>query len=230
MIKNLTIRDQKLRNLKLQYDKKTPFSERLVEKASDIWVKSYDYDEHNPFQKVSYGIKSTIDGVKFFAYGLGAIAISEVENKKRKKKLLKILGCQDDELAIDINEFRILKAKTKYYGDTYRYDASTRKDSLGNIEAFFGDVHLEALDDMHCLHNLKSVWGSIYFSRATDLSGLSIEIVNGDIHGEHLQNANGLENLMYVGGTIYYQNEAYTLDQFQQQILGRANNQKCKRR
>lgn len=230
MIKNLTIMDRKLRSWVLKQGSKVPLSVRLTDKASDIWVKSYDYDETKLIQKVAYGIETAIDGAKFLTYGLGAIAFSEIENKKRKKQLIEILGCQENELAIDINEFMSLRARTRYYGDEYRYDATTKKENLANIEAFFGDVHLEALDDMHCLPSLRSVWGSIYFSRCTDLSGLNLEIVNGDIHGEHLQSVNGLENLMYVGGTIYYQDGTYTLEQFQQQVAGNVGKEDCKKR
>ena len=46
------------------------------------------------------------------------------------------------------------------------------KDWMKNIRLIFGDAHLEALDEMSCLNQLKSVWGNLYVSRCTDYTGL----------------------------------------------------------
>ena len=60
----------------------------------------------------------------------------------------------------------------------------------------FGDAHLEALDDMTCLGQIKSVWGNLYISQCA--------------------NHTGLEELAFVKGSISYQGKLFlSLQEFQ---------------
>ena len=86
-----------------------------------------------------------------------------LENYCRKKHLSRLLNLQKDDVAVDLNDLLKHKEKIRCYGDDFIYNAATDKGYLKNIEVIFGDAHLEALDDIACLGNLRKVMGEIYY-------------------------------------------------------------------
>jgi hypothetical protein len=209
MVATLNATNRNLHNYKLQKSKKPAMSEKFINKASAIWNGTEYYEEETFGEKIAHGLHNAIEATKFLVYGISAITAESLEAKNRKNKLTEILKCEKQEISIDINELIRNKEQTIYYGDTFTYSAATDKKWLKNIKMIWGDAELQALDNMECFANLESVWGDVYFSRCTDLTGLGLRIVYGDIHGEKLVNSNGLENLLHVGGTIYYQDKEF---------------------
>lgn len=204
---SLNAKYQKLYRYSTRYKSKTKLSDRIIEKAADAFSHGGSYGD--------YSIRALIDAVRVTVYGIAAIAADSVESRKKRSTLRQMLGCTESELALDINELVDCKERTKYYDGSFTYSAVTKKEWLKNLTMILGDAHLEALDEMSCLASLESVWGDIYFSRCTDLSGLILKHVGGDFHGEKLACARGLEQLEFVGGLIYYQNYLFhTLDEF----------------
>lgn len=49
------------------------------------------------------------------------------------------------------------------YGDDLTYNAVIQETFLENIEIIFGNVYLDALDNLECVKNLKYVTGDIYY-------------------------------------------------------------------
>lgn len=197
---------------KKQYDSTFRLSDVFIEKSSDFFSKASN--SASRAWEILYS-------VGFFFCTLGGIAADEIDTRARARGLTKALHCSRDGIAIDINELIAKKSSAEYFGSCFRYSAQTDKRWLANIKGIFGNAHLEALDEMGCFSNLESVWGSIWFSRCTDLTGLKLKTVYGDIHGEGLTTANGLEHLQYVGGTIYYQDRKYvSVRDFAKEELG----------
>lgn len=207
MVDTLNAKYQKLYRYSTQYKSKTKLSDRIIDKAADAFSHGGSYGD--------YSIRAAIEAIRVTVYGIAAIAVDSVESRKKRNTLCQMLGCTESELALDINELVDHKDRAKYYGGDFTYSAATHKGWLKNLTMIFGDAHLEALDEMSCLASLESVWGNIYFSRCTDLSGLLLKHVGGDFHGEKLACAKGLEQLEFIGGLIYYQNHRFrTLDEF----------------
>ena len=49
------------------------------------------------------------------------------------------------------------------YGDDLTYNAVIQETFLENIEIIFGNVYLDALDNLECVKNLKYVTGDIQY-------------------------------------------------------------------
>lgn len=208
MVDGLDVRNRELYFYSTQYKNTNRLSGHLSEKAADAFSHSGSYSE--------YSFRALVNAARMIAYSFAAIAADSVEVRKKRNALHRILGCAESEFSVDINEFFILQDRTKYFGSDFTYGAATRKEWLKNLMLIFGDAHLEALDEMSCLASLESVWGDIYFSRCTDLSGLMLKYIGGDLHGEKLVSAKGLEQLEFVGGTIYFEDHQFdTLEKFQ---------------
>lgn len=232
MIRNLTVNEQKLFELKVNSDTKRTVTDVMVDAASRAWNGTVYPEEGKPLSHISAGIKNTFNGITLLTCGVIGIFTERLDNSKKRKQIAKASGYSSDEIAIDINEFidnaKALRetedkdklSKVRCYGDSIRYTAQTADIGYQDIETIFGDAQFEALEDVSCLANLKNVLGSISFSKCQDLTGLSLEVVGGDIHGEKLNSANGLENLRFVGGVIYYQDGEYSLKSFKRDILG----------
>ena len=232
MIKNLTVNEQKMFELRLNSAAKRTVTDVMVEAASNAWNSPSYPEEGKPLSYVSSKVKNTFNGIKLLTCGIIGTITEGLDNKKRKKQIAEASGYTKEEIAIDINEFidhsRELRnaeapesvGKIRCYGDSISYSAQTAKIGYKDIETIFGDAHFEALDEVNCISNLKSVLGSVYFSRCTDLTGLNLEVVGGDLHGEKLASANGLESLRFVGGMVYYQDGVYSLKDFKREVLG----------
>lgn len=173
-------------------------SQWLAAKASDAMMSSEG------------GVGGAARAAELVLFGLPYMAVDRMEASKKRKCLRRLLRCSPDEIAMDINELTEKQSRVKYYGDNLTYSAATPKAWLKNIQIIFGDAHLEALDEVACIGNLDSVWGSVFVSRCIDLRGLNLTIVKGDLHGEKLQSAHGLERLTFVGGTIFYQDRQFS--------------------
>lgn len=207
MINRLNVKYQKLYRYSIRYKSKPKLSDRISDKAVDVFSHCGSYGTHS--------LQALVDAARVIVYGIVAIAANSVETRKKRNTLYQMLGCTESELAIDVNELIDCKDGTKYFGGDFTYSAVTQKEWLKNLTLIFGDAHLEALDEMSCLASLESVWGNIYFSCCTDLSGLILKYVGGDFHGEELAYTKGLEQLEFVGGSIYYQDHLFnTLDEF----------------
>lgn len=198
MADRLNVKYQELCRYSTQYKSTHKLSDRIIDKAADAFSHSGSYGDHS--------LQALVDAARVIVYGIAATAVDSVETRKKRNALCQMLGCTESELVIDINELVDCKDRTKYYGGDFTYSAAIKKEWLKNLTLIFGDAHLEALDEMFCLASLESVWGNIYFSRCTDLSGLTLKYVSGDLHGEELAYIKGLEQLEFVGGSIYYQN------------------------
>lgn len=135
------------------------------------------------------GVRSVFKAAQLVLLGLSAIAADVAETSGKRKKLCAILRCRPEEIAMDVNELAQKRERVKYYAGDFTYSAATPKEWLRNIRLIFGDAHLEALNDMSCLCQLKSVCGGIYFSRRADFTGL--------------------RQLAFVKGTISYQNKQF---------------------
>lgn len=207
MDSRLDTQDRELYHYSTQYKSTNRLSDRLIEKMADIFSHGGRFNE--------YGFLKLINAMRMLVYSIAAIVADSTETRKKRKTLQKILGCKEAELAVDINEFIDRQNHTKYYGSDFKYSAVTKKAWLKKLTLIFGDAHLEALDEMSCLALLESIWGNVYFSRCTDLSGLMLKHIGGDLHGEKLMSAEGLKQLEFVGGTIYFQNRQFdTLEEF----------------
>ena len=137
--------------------KKERVSEQLALKASNIL-----HSANNGKYKI---ISEIIRANSIFAYGILALICEMVENYFRKKQLCRLLNLQKDEVAIDINELAKYKEKIRCFGDSFTFNAHTRKDYLCNLEVIYGDAHLEALEDIDLLPKLVKVTGKIYYRR-----------------------------------------------------------------
>ncbi len=205
---------------KTQLERKTPFSEKLIDRFHRTVDKVQDLPEsNNPITKV----RDAFYTAKLFTYGMTALAANGVEMNSRKKAIMKATSLDSESVAMDINELERLRNARKnvrVFGDSIRYSAQIKKEWLASIETIFGDADLQALDDFSCLSSLKAIYGDLNLVQCkdveADLSGLQVQMVYGDIHAERAKSTAGLESLLTVGGTIYYQDKAYSLDQFQE--------------
>lgn len=207
MCDRLDTKNRELYRYSTQYKTASRLSDRLIEKVVDLSSREGNFDEHS--------LQSKINAARMTGYGIAAVTADSAEVRKKRKELLQILGCAESKFAIDVNELTDRRDSTRYYGGDFTYSAAIKKEWLKNLTLIFGNAHLEALDEMSCLTSLESVWGDIYFSRCTDLSGLVLRHIGGDLHGERLASVNGLEQLDFVGGTIYFQDHQFgTLEMF----------------
>lgn len=186
-----------------QYSRGGRLSDWLTDRAAGALARSRN------------GLRGLAGAAGVVAFGLPAAALGAWDGRKKKKRLCEILRCPPEEVAMDLNELSQRGSAVKYYGGDLTYSASVSKEWLQNIQLVFGSAHLEALDEMICLRRLKSVWGSVYVSRCTDLRGANLAVIKGDLHGEKLENANGLERLVFVGGDIFYRGRRFSsLEEF----------------
>lgn len=232
MIKNLTVNEEKLFELRINTAAKKSVTDVMIGAASRAWASPAYPEEGKPLTRVSAGVKNVFNGITIVTCGLIGTVTEGLENNKRRKQIAEASGYAKEEIAMDINEFishssdlrkvedKEQVGKIRCYGDSIRYSAQTAKEGYTDIETIFGDAHFEALDEVDCISNLKNVLGSVYFSRCHDLTGLNLEVVGGDFHGEKLTSASGLENLRFVGGRIYYQDNEYSLSSFKRDVLG----------
>lgn len=212
---NVNSRARALYEYRLRYERKGRLSHRLAGRAS------------TSFHSGRTGLLSLMDGLGTFFFGTSAIAAEWLEMKRTRKNLCRILDCQPEVVAMDLDELNGERKrgdrKARYYGDDFTYGAEVRKEALKNLRGIWGDAHLEALDEMTCLNRLRSVWGSLYVSRCVDLEGLNVRIVMGDLHGEKLVSPHGLQGLVYVGGGIYYQDRCFaSVKEFREAVVGSA--------
>lgn len=232
MIRNLTVNEQKLYELRMNSAARKSITDIMIGAASRAWASPAYPEEGKPLSHISAGIKNTFNGITVLTCGFIGTITEGLENNKRRKQIAKASGYAEEKIAMDINEFinhssdlrnaedKEQVGKINCYGDSIRYSAQTAKEGYTDIETIFGDAHFEALDEVSCISNLKNVLGSVYFSRCHDLTGLNLEVVGGDFHGEKLTSASGLENLRFVGGRIYYQDNEYSLSSFKRDVLG----------
>lgn len=186
-----------------QYDRGGRLSDWMLDRASGA------------LSRCGSGLLGAAGAAGVVVFGLSAAALGAWDTRKQRKRLCEILRCPRDEVAMDLNELSAGGSAVRYYGGSLTYSASVSKEWLRNLRLIFGDAHLEALDEMGCLSRLKSVWGSVYFSRCADLRGASLAVIKGDLHGEKLENANGLERLVFVGGDIFYKDQRFSsLEEF----------------
>lgn len=170
-----------------KYDRSFRLSDWLGAKAANAMMCGED------------GLEGAIRAAGIVAFGFPSIAADIVETSRKRKQLCAILHCSADEIAMDINELAKKQERVKYYGGDFTYCAAAPKKWLKNIQMIFGDVHLEALDEMACLGNLNSVCGGVYLSR-------------------HIDSAE-LERLEFVGKGVFYQNRRFSsLKEFRQSL------------
>ena len=209
MVDTLTGSNQALYQYYTEHLNKRRSNDRLQDKLATMQERAVEDDGHK--------LRFLFDLIGMAIYGLLIMIADSAEARWKKKTLARTLNCKETELAIDANDLSIKKDAAVYLGDDLTYKATVARDWLKNITLIFGDVRLEALDDMVCLGKLESVWGNVYFPQNADLSGLSLKIVAGNLHGEGLTSTRCLEQLEFVGGTIFYQGQQFrTVEEFRE--------------
>lgn len=184
---SMAVKEEKLCRLKQKCDNEKRLSEKWARKVADI--------SRDSSKKQTKTVLGAIQYVKFMFFGLGAMIVNTTESHKRKKKMRRILGCEINQIASDINELMTGGNQIEYFSDDFTYKANIDQKCLTNLKQIFGDAHLEALKQFDCLGHLESIWGDVYFS-------------------ENVKSVD-LKNLKFVGGKIYMCSRQFdTLEDF----------------
>lgn len=133
-----------------------------VEKMEELSEKLNN--EENSIKIKYYLIKAIISSINF-------LVVEEMEKKRLKKSLARILNCNEKDIVYDENELRLNKG-AKYIAGSIRYNASIDKESLINKKVILGDLDIRSLRDTSCLKNLELVGGDLFMGEDAYLPNL----------------------------------------------------------
>lgn len=133
-----------------------------VEKMEELSEKLNN--EENSIKIKYYLIKVIISSINF-------LVVEEMEKKRLKKSLARILNCNEKDIVYDENELRLNKG-AKYIAGSIRYKASIDKESLINKKVILGDLDIRSLRDTSCLKNLELVGGDLFMGEDAYLPNL----------------------------------------------------------
>lgn len=166
-----------------------------VQRVSEIYDRFKNGEELSDDDlRLIYGL----DG-EFASYGLSGDKSCEIlQTRDKKKDLSRILGCQEDEVALSDADFEghdILY----YYGNLSCNESELPK-KFQHLKGIIGDASFHKLSSAKGLESLEFITGGAYFSSLTSAIGLdSLEFIGDNASFSSLISTKGLERLEFIG-------------------------------
>lgn len=164
----------KLVEIQEKYQPVKDKADRLLDKGQDIIYQGrmMDYEQG----KLSEAMASATQIRGMIKIGHGVLTES-LMHRKVKKELINLGLYQENEIALDINEFLAMEGTAKAIMSSIDYRANIPKDYLKNLELVWSDASFFALDDASYISNLRYVIGSLSV-RSIDMAA-DVEYVGG---------------------------------------------------
>lgn len=107
---------------------------------------------------------------------------------RQKAKVSKVTGYSFNQIAGDLPELIYSDTEIKCCTFDITYKANIPREKMKKVEIIWGNTHLEALDDLTCLGELKAIIGDLYLSKKNQDQKLEkLQTVTGDTYGNIIQ-------------------------------------------
>lgn len=159
----------------------------IESKLAKISILSEKVQENEGIKEKYYLLKAIISSIDF-------IVTEEIEKRKLKHDLARILGCDEKDIVYDENELS-KNENAMYIAGDIRYSATIDKKTLINKKIILGDLDIRALRDTRCLENLEIVGGDLLLAEDAYLPNL--KYVLSSVYGKNLSK-NNFPNLKFA--------------------------------
>ena len=172
-----------------------------VQRVSNVYDKFKNGEELSDDDlRLIYGLDGEVA-----SYGLfGDKSWEILQTRDKKKDLSRILGCQEDEVALSDADFEghdILY----YYGNIYCYECELPQ-KFQHLKGIIGNANFCKLSNAKGLESLEFITKGADFYRLISAIGLdSLEFIGDNATFSSLSSAKGLESLEFIGGDGHFQ-------------------------
>ena len=172
-----------------------------VQRVSNVYDKFKNGEELSDDDlRLIYGLDGEVA-----SYGLfGDKSWEILQTRDKKKDLSRILGCQEDEVALSDADFEghdILY----YYGNIYCYERELPQ-KFQHLKGIIGNANFYKLSNAKGLESLEFITKGANFYHLISAIGLdSLEFIGDNATFSSLSSAKGLESLEFIGGDGHFQ-------------------------